>query len=176
MGAGRENIGAQQIGVPKNGRNRGRATLSAPLKRHDLHDSAALRFSVLPPRRSRPPRIHARAAAAPPVGKQNAGFYRYKVGTHEVTVVTDGVNPSRFPDSFVVNKNRDEVNARPGRDVRREGPDGGPYYPIAVNTGTKLVVIDTGTGEANFERSKGAAGQFHSNLKAAGINRIRSTP
>ena len=37
-----------------------------------------------------------------------------------------------------------------------------PYSPIAVNTGSKLVVIDTGTSEANFERSKGAAGQFHS--------------
>jgi len=46
-----------------------------------------------------------------------------------------------------------------------------PYNPIAVNTGSKLVVIDTGTGEANFERSKGAGGQFHGNLKAAGIDR-----
>ncbi len=46
-----------------------------------------------------------------------------------------------------------------------------PYTPIVVNTGSKLVVIDTGTGEANFERSKGVAGQFHSNLKAAGIDR-----
>ncbi len=46
-----------------------------------------------------------------------------------------------------------------------------PYTPIVVNTGTKLVVIDTGTGEANFERSKGAAGQFANNLKAAGIDR-----
>ena len=45
-----------------------------------------------------------------------------------------------------------------------------PYSPIAVNSSSKLVVIDTGTGEANFARSKGAAGQFHSNLKAAGIN------
>jgi glyoxylase-like metal-dependent hydrolase (beta-lactamase superfamily II) len=46
-----------------------------------------------------------------------------------------------------------------------------PYSPIAVNTGSKLVVIDTGTGEANFERSKGAAGQFHGNLAASGIDR-----
>ena len=35
----------------------------------------------------------------------------------------------------------------------------------------RLVAIDTGTGEANFERSKGSAGQYHSNLKAAGIDR-----
>ena len=30
-------------------------------------------------------------AAAPAAGKQNAGWYRYKVGDFEVTVVTDGV-------------------------------------------------------------------------------------
>jgi len=46
-----------------------------------------------------------------------------------------------------------------------------PYSPIAVNTGSKLVVIDTGTGEANFEKTKGVSGQFHGNLKASGINR-----
>jgi hypothetical protein len=45
-----------------------------------------------------------------------------------------------------------------------------PYTPIVINTGSKLVVMDTGTGEANLERSKGAAGQFHGNLKAAGID------
>ena len=30
-----------------------------------------------------------------------------------------------------------------------------PYTPIVVNTGGKLVVIDTGTGEANFEQQQG---------------------
>ncbi len=43
-----------------------------------------------------------------------------------------------------------------------------PYTPIVINTGSKLVVMDTGTGEANFDRSKGVGGQFHSNLKAVG--------
>jgi glyoxylase-like metal-dependent hydrolase (beta-lactamase superfamily II) len=111
-------------------------------------------------------------AAAPPVGKQAPGWYRYKVGTHEITVVTDGVNRFRFPDGFVANKNRDEVNV--GLSSLYMGLEKDqvaiPYSPIAVNTGSKLVVIDTGTSEANFERSKGAAGQFHSNLKAAGID------
>lgn len=46
-----------------------------------------------------------------------------------------------------------------------------PYSPIAINTGSRLVVIDTGTGEANFARSNGAAGQFHANLAASGIDR-----
>jgi glyoxylase-like metal-dependent hydrolase (beta-lactamase superfamily II) len=46
-----------------------------------------------------------------------------------------------------------------------------PYNPVVVNTGGKLVVIDTGTSEANFEPSKGTAGQFQRNLAAAGIDR-----
>ena len=109
-------------------------------------------------------------AAAPPVGKQNAGFYRYKVGTIEVTVVTDGVNRFKFPDTFVANKNRDEVNAGMAAAFMEKDQMVIPYSPIVVNTGSKLVVIDTGTGEGNFANSKGVAGQFHSNLKAAGID------
>ena len=37
-------------------------------------------------------------AAAPPAGKQAAGVYRYKVGTHEITVVTDGMNRVPLPE------------------------------------------------------------------------------
>ena len=110
-------------------------------------------------------------AAAPPIDKQAPGWYRYKVGTHEVTVATDGVNRFRFPDTFVANKSRDEVNAAWVELFQQKDQMVIPYSPIAVNTGSKLVVIDTGTSEANFERTKGAAGQFHSNLKAAGIDR-----
>ena len=119
------------------------------------------------------PSCRSAKAAAPPAGTQNAGWYRYKVGTHEVTVVTDGVNRFKFPDGFVANKSRDEINKGLAEAFLSPGPDmiAVPYTPIVVNTGSKLVVIDTGTGEANFERSKGSAGQFHDNLKASGIDR-----
>jgi glyoxylase-like metal-dependent hydrolase (beta-lactamase superfamily II) len=110
-------------------------------------------------------------AAAPPVGKQAPGYYRYKVGDFEVTVVTDGVNRFRFPDGFVVNASRDEVNAALASAFLEKDTLAIPYSPVVVNTGSRLVVIDTGTGEANFERTKGAAGQFHANLAAAGIDR-----
>ena len=46
-----------------------------------------------------------------------------------------------------------------------------PFTPVVVNTGSKLVVIDTGLGPAQYEQSKGAVGQFHANLAAAGIDR-----
>ena len=112
-------------------------------------------------------------AAAPLAGTQAPGWYRYKVGSFEVTVATDGVNRFKFPDGFVANKSREEVNAALAAAHLQPAPDmvSIPYSPCAVNTGAKLVVIDTGTGEANLKNSKGAAGQFHSNLKAAGIDR-----
>ena len=110
-------------------------------------------------------------AAAPAVGKQNAGFYRYKVGDIEITVVTDGSNTFKFADNHVTNKSRDELNkaleeAHMAKDLMTT-----PYNPIVVNTSGKLIVIDTGTGEAAYERSKGVTGQFQTNLKAAGIDR-----
>ena len=46
-----------------------------------------------------------------------------------------------------------------------------PFNTAVVNTGTKLVVIDTGLGPAQYEQSKGAVGQAHTNLAAAGIDR-----
>src|SRR5215210_1667246 len=110
-------------------------------------------------------------AAAPPVGKQNAGFYRYKVGDIEVTVVTDGANTFKFADNHVLNKTRDELNKALEAAYQPKDLMTTPYNPLVVNTAGKLVVIDTGTGEGNFERSKGAAGQFQTNLKAAGIDR-----
>ena len=50
-------------------------------------------------------------AAAPAVGKQTAGWYRYKVGDYEITVVTDGLNKiAKLPDNFVVNVPKEEVD------------------------------------------------------------------
>jgi len=111
-------------------------------------------------------------AAAPLSGQQAAGWYRYKVGDIEVTVATDGVNRFRFPDGFITNQGREQINAALASAYLQPAPDmiAIPYCPCAVNTGSRLVVIDTGTGEANLKASKGSAGQFQSNLKASGID------
>jgi glyoxylase-like metal-dependent hydrolase (beta-lactamase superfamily II) len=42
--------------------------------------------------------------------------------------------------------------------------------PLVINTGGKLVVIDTGNGPGAFAASKGAVGQFAANMAAAGID------
>jgi glyoxylase-like metal-dependent hydrolase (beta-lactamase superfamily II) len=110
-------------------------------------------------------------AAAPAAGKQAPGFYRYKVGDIEITVVTDGSNTFKFADNHVLNKSRDELNKALEAAYFPKDLITTPYNPIVVNTSGKLIVIDTGTGEAAYERSKGVTGQFQTNLKAAGIDR-----
>jgi glyoxylase-like metal-dependent hydrolase (beta-lactamase superfamily II) len=108
-------------------------------------------------------------ATAPFASKQAPGFYRYKVGSFEVTVVTDGVSRFRFADDHVGNKSRAEVSA--ALVAEHLDPDimTTPYNPIVINTGAKLVLIDTGTGEANYIKSKGIGGQLLTNLAAAGF-------
>ena len=44
------------------------------------------------------------------------------------------------------------------------------YTPAVINTGSKLVAIDTGLGLGTYAQSKGALGQYQANLKAAGID------
>src|SRR5258708_11656176 len=87
-------------------------------------------------------------AAAPPAGTQVPGWYRYKVGNFEITVVTDGVNRFKLPDDMVANAKREEINAALLAVHMEPDVFVGPYNPIVVNTGQKLVLIDTGTGEA----------------------------
>jgi glyoxylase-like metal-dependent hydrolase (beta-lactamase superfamily II) len=109
-------------------------------------------------------------AAAPAVGKQAPGFYRYKIGSFEVTVVTDGMNSNPLSDAYVSNAQKDAVNAALEADFYAKDRVSHAYTPVVINTGSKLVAIDTGLGLGMFEQSKGAVGQYHSNLKAAGID------
>jgi glyoxylase-like metal-dependent hydrolase (beta-lactamase superfamily II) len=110
-------------------------------------------------------------AAAPAAAKQNAGWYRYKVGDFEVTVVTDGMNSNPLSDAYVANAPKADVNAALAADFLPPDKATHSYTPIVVNTGSKLVAIDTGLGLSMFDQSKGAVGQYHANLQAAGIDR-----
>jgi len=109
-------------------------------------------------------------AAAPLAGKQAPGFYRYQVGDFEVSVISDGA--LRFPvEGFVTNASTDQVKAALTAAFRSTDGLTVPFTPIVVNTGAKLILIDTGLGDAAVERTKGTAGQFAANLKAAGLDR-----
>ena len=110
-------------------------------------------------------------AATPPSGKQAAGWYRYKIGTIEVTVATDGVARFTMAEDHVINIKKVAVNAALAEVFMEKDMMTTPYNPVAINTGSKLAVIDTGTGEANYKKSNGVGGQFVANLAAAGIER-----
>ena len=85
-------------------------------------------------------------AAAPPAGKQAPGFYRYKVGDYEITQVVDGARTFPMPDTFVVNVKKEEALAAAEEAYIPKGQVTIPFNPMVVNTGSKLIVIDTETG------------------------------
>src|SRR5262249_37943738 len=109
-------------------------------------------------------------AATPAAGKQAASFYRYKVGDIEVTVLSDGIARVPVTEAFVLNVKPEEVNAALREAYMEPGVFIGPYNPIVLNTGAKHVLVDMGTGEANYIASKGVAGQLLANMAAAGID------
>jgi len=109
-------------------------------------------------------------AAAPQSGKQAPAFYRYKVGSIEITVVNDGVSRMPITEGFVENASKEQVNAALEAAFLEKDFYAGPYNPIVINTGTKLALVDTGTGEEAFTSSKGINGRLLINLAAAGID------
>jgi glyoxylase-like metal-dependent hydrolase (beta-lactamase superfamily II) len=110
------------------------------------------------------------SAAAPAAGTQNAGWYRYKVGDFEVTVVTDGQGSTPLPDSYVTNTPKDTVAKDLAALFLPNDKAIHTYTPVVINTGSKLVAIDTGLGLGAYAQSKGKLGQYQANLKAAGID------
>jgi glyoxylase-like metal-dependent hydrolase (beta-lactamase superfamily II) len=109
-------------------------------------------------------------AATPQSGKQAPAFYRYKVGSIEITVVNDGVSRMPITDDFVGNATKADVQAALDAAFQPRDFYAGPYNPIVINTGSKLALVDTGTGEAAFASSNGLNGRLLINLAAAGIN------
>jgi glyoxylase-like metal-dependent hydrolase (beta-lactamase superfamily II) len=110
-------------------------------------------------------------AAAPLANKQAASFYRYNLGGYQITVVNDGVTVIPRPDNYVANASKEEVSKAFADNYMPPDKATQSYSPIVVNTGSKLVVIDTGLGPTTYEQSKGRLGQFQTNLAAAEIDR-----
>src|SRR5436190_1004644 len=106
-------------------------------------------------------------AAAPPVGKQNSGWYRYKVGSYELTVLLDGVRPVKLDNSPIRNAKLEEVKAVLASLHVPEDKFGIYFHPTVVNTGSKLVLIDTGNGPGGRQTGTGLTQDY---LAGAGID------
>ena len=100
---------------------------------------------------------------------QNAGWYRFALGDFECTVVSDGpmIDYSKVTDMFP-NADPEEVLK-----LRRDNflPTENSIFPqnaLVVNTGTKLVLIDTGMGSSDLAGPD--CGKLLTNMRAAGID------
>jgi glyoxylase-like metal-dependent hydrolase (beta-lactamase superfamily II) len=85
-------------------------------------------------------------AATPPAGVQSPGFYRQKIGTYEVTALYDGTWFRKIDDKFVRNAGPDQVNKALTDSFLQPGIVPTSFTATLVNTGSKLVLIDAGTG------------------------------
>ena len=105
-------------------------------------------------------------AAAPPAGKQAPGIYRYKVGEFECTSVSDGARTFPMPDGFVRNVPKEQALAAAQAAYMPKGMVTVPFNPQLINTGSKLVLIDTGFGPT----PNAPIGLLTANMAAAGID------
>ncbi len=123
--------------------------------------TAATVAIVAPLPASRPAR-----AAAPAGGRQAPGFYRYKVGDFELTQITDGGRTFPMPDGFVRNVPKEQALAAAEAAYMPKGQVTVPFNPVVINTGSKLVLIDTGIGPGVGP----TVGLLPAHMAAAGID------
>jgi glyoxylase-like metal-dependent hydrolase (beta-lactamase superfamily II) len=105
-------------------------------------------------------------AAAPAAGKQAAAFYRHKIGSYELTAIHDGVWMRAIDNTFVRNAPWPAVQKALADAHMEPGKLAIPFTTLLVNTGSKLILIDTATGG----QLAATAGSFGANLAAAGID------
>ncbi len=105
-------------------------------------------------------------AVAPPTGKPSPGIYRYRIGTFELTALYDGIWYRPITDQFIRNAPFAEVESALADAFMPADKLATPFTTLIVNTGNKVVLLDTGTGG----QIAPSAGVLRDNLAAAGIN------
>lgn len=96
------------------------------------------------------PQIMTRAAYADAPQRpevSNAGFYRFNLGNFEVTVLLDGVRPGDGPyPTFGADQQAADVEVLMVENFLPPKRMVNMFNPVLVNTGTELVLFDTGNG------------------------------
>jgi len=101
-------------------------------------------------------------AAAPQARAPNPGYYRMMLGDFDIVALSDGSHP--FPVESVMTGTSPESLARALAADDLALPLQGSINAFLVNTGTRLVLIDTGAGALYGA----CCGQLLANLRAAG--------
>jgi len=104
-------------------------------------------------------------AAAPAAKVQGPGVYRYKLGEIQLTALYDGIWYVPIDGKFVRNAGAAAVNEALAAAFLPPSVLPISFTALLVNTGGKLVLIDTGTAGQVAD----SAGLMNANLAAAGI-------
>ncbi|MSP03251.1 MAG: MBL fold metallo-hydrolase [Acetobacteraceae bacterium] len=104
-------------------------------------------------------------AAQPAATDQAPGFYRFKVGDLQVTAINDGV-AFRPLDGFIKNAPEADVKQALAAAFLPSDKMTIPFTTLVVNSGSKLVLLDTGNGNSGAPTS----GTWMANFKAAGFD------
>ncbi|MGE0564277.1 MAG: MBL fold metallo-hydrolase [Pseudolabrys sp.] len=108
------------------------------------------------------------AARAPQLGTQAPAFYRFKIGTIEATVVSDGPLSLGAPrDGIFVGVGKSDLETILSDNYLPTGEVAVEQNALVINTGEQLVLIDTGMGTTKMFGPN--SGRLLANLKAAGI-------
>ena len=108
-------------------------------------------------------------AAAPLMGKPAPAFYRYKIGDFELTAISDGIWLRDLDEKFVRNAPLADVKQALANSFQRTDGMPTPFTTLVVNTGSKLILIDTGTG-GQLTHLAPNSGTWLANFTAAGFN------
>ena len=107
------------------------------------------------------------AQASAPMVKSQPGFYRMMLGDFEITALNDGVVD--YPTHEVLPRATPEQIKTSLSAMGLSDPLGMSYNAFLINTGSKLVLIDTGTGgKLQDSRLFRGTGRLMANLRAAG--------
>jgi len=106
------------------------------------------------------------ASASGTIAKtQASGVYRFRVGDYQLTALYDGLWPLKIDQHFIRNASAAEVDAALAAAFLPPRILPVSFTALLVNTGSKLVLIDTGTAGQVVD----SAGTLLQNLEAAGI-------
>jgi glyoxylase-like metal-dependent hydrolase (beta-lactamase superfamily II) len=105
-------------------------------------------------------------AAAPLAQHQASGVYRTRLGGYQLTALYDGLWPVKIEDRLVRNASNAEVDAALAAGFLPPGVLPITFTALLVNTGRKLILIDTGTAGQIVD----SAGSLFDNLAAAGVS------
>lgn len=105
------------------------------------------------------PQIMVRAAQAAPVqmpDKDNAGYHRFRMGDFEVTVYLDGKRPGDGPyPTFGGDQKPEDVEKLMEENFLPTKKMVNNFNPVLVNTGSDLILFDTGMGPGGREAGMG---------------------